>query len=158
MEEEIGKLSIKMDSNNLFKETVYTDRKSGSIKMLEKIDVETNTVANDEKLFIGETQIMTPMGALPINFEIPAKTINDAVAEFGDSAKIAINKAEFTHDERLVAIASATCPSWLIRRRLVVTLITRHKRAIFTGVLVSNFAKNTGENILIRAKAGSAVE
>ena len=37
MEEEIGKLSIEMDSNNLFKETVYTDRKSGSIKMLEKL-------------------------------------------------------------------------------------------------------------------------
>ena len=62
MEEEIGKLSIEMDSNNLFKETVYTDRKSGSIKMLEKINIETNTIANDEKLFIGETQIMTPMG------------------------------------------------------------------------------------------------
>ena len=39
--------------------------------MLEKINVKTNTVASDEKLFIGETQIMTPMGALPINFEIP---------------------------------------------------------------------------------------
>ena len=39
MEEEIGKLSIEMDSNSLFKETVYTDRKSGSIKMLEKINV-----------------------------------------------------------------------------------------------------------------------
>ena len=37
MEEEIGKLSIEMDSNSLFKETVYTDRKSGSIKMLEKL-------------------------------------------------------------------------------------------------------------------------
>ena len=93
MEEEIGKLSIEMDSNSLFKETVYTDRKSGSIKMLEKINVQTNTVASDEKLFIGETQIMTPMGALPINFEIPAKTINEAVGEFGNSAKIAINKA-----------------------------------------------------------------
>jgi len=44
MEEEIGKLSIEMDSNNLFKETVYTDRKSGSIKMLEKINIETNTI------------------------------------------------------------------------------------------------------------------
>ena len=92
MEEEIGKLNIEMDSNNLFKETVYTDRKSGSIKMLEKINIETNTIANDEKLFIGETQIMTPMGALPINFEIPAKTINDAVGEF-EIPQIAINKA-----------------------------------------------------------------
>ena len=42
MEEEIGKLSIEMDSNNLFKEIAYTDRKSGSIKMLEKINIETN--------------------------------------------------------------------------------------------------------------------
>ena len=92
MEEEIGKLSIEMDSNSLFKETVYTDRKSGSIKMLEKINLQTNTVASDEKLFIGETQIMTPMGALPINFEIPAKTINDAVGANITALKVAYIK------------------------------------------------------------------
>lgn len=40
--------------------------------------------AND---FVGEAQIMTHMGALPINFEIPAETLAEAVKGYGAAAK-----------------------------------------------------------------------
>ena len=42
---------------------------------------------------MGETQIMTPMGALPINFQIEAKTLDEAVEKYGDAGKEAVEKA-----------------------------------------------------------------
>ena len=38
-------------------------------------------------LFLGDTQIMTQMGPLPISFEIKAETLAEAVAGYGDAAK-----------------------------------------------------------------------
>jgi hypothetical protein len=43
-------------------------------------------------LYIGEAQIMTQAGPLPINFEIEAKNLGDAVAQFGDAAKEAVER------------------------------------------------------------------
>jgi hypothetical protein len=42
--------------------------------------------------FVGQAQIMTPAGVLPLNFEIPAKTLADACAGFADSAKVAFEE------------------------------------------------------------------
>ena len=36
---------------------------------------------------MGEAQIMTHMGALPISFEIKASTLSEAVASYGEAAK-----------------------------------------------------------------------
>jgi hypothetical protein len=41
-------------------------------------------------LYVGQTQVLTPAGALPLSFEIPATTLADAVAKFGDAAKAAL--------------------------------------------------------------------
>ena len=45
-----------------------------------------------EPLFIGEAQIMTNAGPLPINFEIEAANLADAVARFGEAAKEGIER------------------------------------------------------------------
>jgi hypothetical protein len=44
-------------------------------------------------LYLGEAQILTNMGPLPINFEIDAKNLADAVAKYGDAAKAGIEAA-----------------------------------------------------------------
>jgi hypothetical protein len=41
---------------------------------------------------MGEAQIMTSAGPLPISFEIEATTLGEAVDGFGDAAKEAIEK------------------------------------------------------------------
>ena len=41
----------------------------------------------DTLLFLGDTQIMTQMGPLPISFEIKAETLAEAVAGYGEAAK-----------------------------------------------------------------------
>jgi len=84
---------LAMDSSNLYKEETITDRKVGTIRTL--IPVKSDGSADDsrEVEFVGETQIMTPMGSLPINFQIEAKTLDEAVEKYGDAGKEAVEKA-----------------------------------------------------------------
>ena len=42
---------------------------------------------------MGEAQILTNMGPLPINFEIDATNLADAVAKYGDAAKAGVEHA-----------------------------------------------------------------
>jgi hypothetical protein len=41
-------------------------------------------------LYVGQTQVLTPAGALPLSFEVPATSLDDAVAKFGEQAKQAL--------------------------------------------------------------------
>ena len=44
-------------------------------------------------LFVGQVSVMTPMGALPISFEVPgATTLAEAIAGFGEGAKVGIEE------------------------------------------------------------------
>jgi len=43
-------------------------------------------------LYIGETQVLTPAGALPIGFEIGAGSLEEAAEKFGQLAKEAIER------------------------------------------------------------------
>lgn len=80
-------LDAKMDPNSLVREDVISDRRVGTIRMLTPITVEGVRDMNRDVLFFGEAQIMTQMGALPITFPIEAKTLADAVAQYGDAAQ-----------------------------------------------------------------------
>ena len=42
---------------------------------------------------MGEAQILTNMGPLPINFEIDATSLADAIAKYGDAAKAGVENA-----------------------------------------------------------------
>ena len=82
----------KMDADNLYREEIITDRKVGTLRMMTPIKHSGMTDADRPILFIGEAQIMTNAGPLPINFEIDAKTLSEAVANFGDAAKEGIER------------------------------------------------------------------
>jgi hypothetical protein len=43
-------------------------------------------------LYVGETQVLTPAGALPIGFEIGAGSLEEAAEKFGQLAKEAIER------------------------------------------------------------------
>ncbi len=81
---------IKMDSEVLFKEESFTDRRVGSIQRLTRVDADGNPVVGGEVIYIGHTQLMTRAGALPLTFEIPADSLADAAGKFGDGANTAM--------------------------------------------------------------------
>lgn len=87
---------IQMDSNSLYREETFTDRKMGTVRVLTPITDDGATDISRPVLYTGQTQIMTPMGTLPIAFEIEAESLSEAVRKFGEGAKQAI---EQTMDE-----------------------------------------------------------
>jgi hypothetical protein len=41
-------------------------------------------------LYVGQTQLMSRMGALPLSFDIPAANLGEAAAKFGEAAELAL--------------------------------------------------------------------
>ena len=83
---------IKVDSKALFLEEVFTDRRIGTIRRLTPVKGDGERDTARAILYIGETQVMTPAGALPIGFEIGAGSLEEAAEKFGGLAKEAIER------------------------------------------------------------------
>lgn len=88
MADEITEIS--MDADNLFKEEVFTDRSVGTIQRLSEVDAEGQVVDGGTVVFVGQTQLMTRAGPLPLTFEIEAKNLAEAAAAFGAGANRAM--------------------------------------------------------------------
>ncbi len=87
-----GLPDIEMATTDLYREEVYTDRKVGTIRLLIPVTPEGADDNSRDVIYSGQTQIMTPAGALPISFEIDASNIGDAATQFGDAAKKGIEQ------------------------------------------------------------------
>jgi hypothetical protein len=81
-----------MDATALYREEIVTDRRVGTIRMLTPIKSDGSTDSSRAVIFIGEAQLMTSVGTLPINFELEAKSLTDAVAQFAEGAKEAVER------------------------------------------------------------------
>jgi hypothetical protein len=84
---------IKMDTSNLFREEVITDRKVGTIRILTPIKPDGTPDDSRERIHVGETQIMTQMGALPLAFQLECETLAEAVEKFAAGAQVAVERA-----------------------------------------------------------------
>lgn len=83
---------FKMDGNSLYREEIYTDRKMGTVRVMTPVSEDGATDISRPVVYTGQTQIMTPMGTLPIAFEIEAGSLTEAVNKFGEGAKQAIEQ------------------------------------------------------------------
>lgn len=82
-----------MDASALYREDIITDRKVGTIRMMTPITAEGRVDDKRPVLFIGEAQMLTSVGPLPISFDIEAKTLAEAVAKYGAAAKDGFERA-----------------------------------------------------------------
>ena len=81
-----------MNPADLWPEEVFTDRRVGTIRRMTPVDGKGARDAAREILYVGETQVMSQLGALPINFVLEAKSLEDAAKMFGPAAKAAIER------------------------------------------------------------------
>jgi hypothetical protein len=81
-----------MDSTQVYREETFTDRKVGTIRRL--TPVSADGAADDKRatIFVGQAQVMTPMGAVPISFELEAATLSGAIEKFGATAEQAVQQ------------------------------------------------------------------
>ena len=84
---------LKMDPANLYREEIFTDRKVGTIRVMTPVKSDGSTDAGRKVIYVGETQLMTPVGALPLAFEIEADSIGNAAAKFAEVAQVAVERA-----------------------------------------------------------------
>jgi hypothetical protein len=82
----------KMDPASLYREEIITDRKVGTLRVMTPLTSSGATDPARPVLYMGEAQIMTGAGPLPISFEIEAKTLGEAVDGFAAAAKEAIER------------------------------------------------------------------
>ena len=89
---EQGASELKIDPASLYLEEVFTDRRVGTIRRLTPVGKDGQRDASRAVLYVGETQVLTPAGALPIGFEIGAQSLEEAAEKFGGLAKEAIER------------------------------------------------------------------
>ena len=82
-----------MDPNGLFREENYTDQKMGAIRKLIPVCADGSDDTDRPVNFFGSAPVMTPMGAIPLNFALEGTTIGEAAEDFADKAAIAMEEA-----------------------------------------------------------------
>lgn len=92
MATETKDLDIQMSPEQLFQEEVFTDRNVGTIQRLTPITCDGGPDQTRAVIYSGQTQILTPLGTLPISFDIEANSIREAAEKFGAAAKVAIEQ------------------------------------------------------------------
>jgi hypothetical protein len=83
---------LKIDPASLYLEEIFTDRRVGTIRRLTPVGKDGQRDTARAVLYMGETQVLTPAGALPIGFEIGAGSLEEAAEKFGGLAKEAIER------------------------------------------------------------------
>ena len=83
----------KMDSAGLYREDVFTDQRVGTIRRMTPVKTDGGDDTSRPVLYIGQATVMTPMGSLPLSFELTAADLTEAVAAFGPAAQQAIEEA-----------------------------------------------------------------
>lgn len=81
-----------MDATQVYLEETFTDRRVGTIRRLTPVTADGSPDATRPVLFVGQAQVMTPMGAVPISFDLDAPSLDLAIGKFGPAAEEAVQQ------------------------------------------------------------------
>ena len=85
-------LELKLEATDLYREEVFTDRRVGTLRRLTPVTVEGEDDTSRPMLFVGQAQLWTQMGPLPITFELEAESLAAAVDAFPEAARQALEQ------------------------------------------------------------------
>ena len=86
-------LEAQMSADALYREDIFTDQRVGTVRRMTPVKSDGSDDPSRPLIFVGQATVMTPMGSLPLSFELPAKTLAEAVSQFGPAAQHAIEDA-----------------------------------------------------------------
>lgn len=92
MTDQKGAAEITVDVENLHREEVFSDLQAASVRRLTPVKADGSTDTSRDVIYIGETNLMTQMGPLPVQFPIEAKSLDDAFSQFAEGVKGAIER------------------------------------------------------------------
>ncbi len=91
--QDLGLPDIRIDQDSLYREETYTDRRAGTLRRLVPVLADGSPDGARPVLWLGQTQLMTPGGVLPLGFEIDAPDLASAIEKFPDAVKQALEDA-----------------------------------------------------------------
>lgn len=83
---------LKVDVKNLYREEMFTDLKFATIRRLTPVLPDGQPDDRRKVIFVGQTQMMTPAGSLPIQFEIDARNLKQAMDSFPEHLQQAVSE------------------------------------------------------------------
>ena len=83
---------IKVDAENLYREETFTDLRIATLRRLTPIRSDGSDDSSRPVRFIGETQLMSARGLLPVSAPIDAPTLDEAIAQFPEAINQAVER------------------------------------------------------------------
>jgi hypothetical protein len=84
--------SIRINQNNLYREEIFSDLMVGAIHQMTPVKPNAEPDKQRKVMFIGNTQLITQQGPLPVRFPIEAKNLQQAIDNFPDSLEAFVKK------------------------------------------------------------------
>ena len=102
-------IDLTLDKNNLYQEESFTDLKTGAIRRLIPVNEDGSRDENRAPIFMGQTQLMSPNGPLPVSCMLKATTLSEAIQIFPSAVKQEVDrivavaqKAQQKEDSRII--------------------------------------------------------
>ncbi len=87
-----GQIDFTVDRTNLYREESITDLKVASIRRMIPVNADGTEDTSRVSVFIGHTQLMSPDGPLPIQSQLAANNIEEALDIFPEAMKQALGE------------------------------------------------------------------
>ena len=92
MSEEKPLSEIKVDRDNLYREETFSDLRVATLRRMVPIKSDGSTDDSRPVLFMGETQLMSAGGLLPVSCPIEASTLDEAIEKFPEAVNMAVER------------------------------------------------------------------
>jgi hypothetical protein len=87
-------IDVSVKQNNLYQEEFFTDLDMASIRRLTPVKPNGMRDKNRKTVFVGNLNLMTPQGPLPIQAAIDAKNLKEAMERYPEAMKNALKEME----------------------------------------------------------------
>ncbi len=85
-------LDVSIDKNSLYREETFTDLHAGTVKRFIPIKPDGSDDPSRTAVYMGQTQIMSGGGPLPIQCMLEANSLDEAIAAFPASVNKAVEE------------------------------------------------------------------
>jgi hypothetical protein len=83
---------LEVDRQNLYREDVYTDLHIATIRVLRPVRADGSPDPGRATLFMGQTQILSNAGPLPVSCPLEAATLEEAIRVFPKAVNEAVER------------------------------------------------------------------
>ena len=91
-DDQINSKEFQFDKGNLYREESFTDLQSGAIRRLTPVKPDGSEDKTRKPVFVGQTNIMSPNGPIPIQNIIKAKELQQAIKKFPEAMQEATER------------------------------------------------------------------